>query len=169
MKNKILKLINLNNLIKRTINDPEIYPSKKHSIIFSNKVNGEIKKIVKSLNLTLKNDYLNNYEDDMERYAYNVNNLVEQLEPLVSEIHHENPSVQILKSLLKDVKTVINSELEWEIKYNIVFSETLSGKIYKELENIDVKFDYYDPDTDYEDDVRAFANGLNNFLEENFK
>lgn len=98
MKNKILKLINLNNLIKRTINDPEIYPSKKHSIIFSNKVNGEIKKIVKSLNLTLKNDYLNNYEDDMERYAYNVNNLVEQLEPLVSEIHHENPSLEFIRN-----------------------------------------------------------------------
>lgn len=168
MKNKIVRLISLNNIIQKTIDNPEIYPHYKHSIIFSNEVSGEIKKIIKSLNLKMENDYSENYEDDMKQYASMVNKLSEKLKPLIVETEHENSSVKLLKILANDVNTVIKSELEWEEKYDLIFSDTLSSRIYETLKNINIRFDYYDPDTSYEEDAVAFSNGLNNFLTENF-
>ena len=44
-------------------------------------------------------------------------------------------------------KRIIESDLEWREKYDMIFSEEISRK---------VKFDYYDPDCDYEDDTMAF-------------
>jgi hypothetical protein len=56
-----------------------------------------------------------------------------------------------LKDLHKKAKRIIESDLEWDIKYNMIFSEDMSQK---------VDFDWVDPDMDYEDDVRAWMSGF---------
>ena len=44
----------------------------------------------------------------------------------------------------------------WATKYEAVFSKDLSRKVWE----LDHSFDYYDPDTSYEEDVRAFVDAL---------
>jgi hypothetical protein len=60
-----------------------------------------------------------------------------------------------LKDLHKRAKKIIASDLDWEIKYNMIFSEDISDK---------VKFDWTDPDMDYEDDVRAWMDGFDKHM-----
>ena len=60
-----------------------------------------------------------------------------------------------LKELHKRAKRIIESDLEWEIKYNMIFSEDMSQK---------VDFDWFDPDMDYEDDVRVWMNGFDEHM-----
>jgi hypothetical protein len=53
--------------------------------------------------------------------------------------------------------TIYNDEfLDWEQKFNLIFSFDISQKIY----NSEYRFDYYDPDTTYEEDVTAFMNAF---------
>jgi hypothetical protein len=60
-----------------------------------------------------------------------------------------------LKELHKKAKRIITSDLDWEIKYNMIFSEEMSDK---------VSFDWNDPDMDYEDDVKAWMNGFDEYM-----
>lgn len=170
MKNKILKLINLNSIIQETINNKNLYPSQKHAIIFSNNISGEVKKILKSLNLNLDNIQSNNYEEDMLQYSISVKNITSQLEQLViNNLETENPAVRLLKILAKDVDDVFKSDLSWDMKYNIIFSESLFAKIEDTIKNIDIDFNYQLPDLNYKDDVTAFNKALNEFIENKIK
>jgi hypothetical protein len=60
-----------------------------------------------------------------------------------------------LKELHKRAKRIIASNLDWEVKYNLIFSDDMSMK---------VKFDWYDPDMDYEDDVMAWMDGFDRHM-----
>lgn len=54
----------------------------------------------------------------------------------------------------------------WSTAYGLVFSKTCSQRADALFKELNVHFDYYDPDTSYEDDVEAFASALNNSCEQ---
>lgn len=58
--------------------------------------------------------------------------------------------------LEKAEKILYSGELREEEKYDIIFSDRFRGK---------VKFDWFDPDTTYFEDARAWVNGLREFIE----
>lgn len=60
-----------------------------------------------------------------------------------------------LQHLTDEAIRIYESELPWETKYDLIFSDEISGAIF----NI-VDLDYYDPDASYEEDVRAFVMAL---------
>lgn len=66
----------------------------------------------------------------------------------------------LLDKIRKFVKTadfavkIRDSNLQWETKYNLVFSDDLRGVI----SDTDIYFDWNDPDTTYESDTRAYVN-----------
>lgn len=49
----------------------------------------------------------------------------------------------------------------WEQTYDIIFSEYISGFVFKSVKS----FDYYDPDASYYDDVSAFITAFNELME----
>jgi hypothetical protein len=59
-------------------------------------------------------------------------------------------------SLAELADKICNSNMDWNTKYNLIFSENISSKMH-ELYHIR----YVDPDTSYEDDVKAFVNAAN--------
>ena len=62
-----------------------------------------------------------------------------------------------LLDVVTQVNQVFTSEaLSWEAKYDLIFSETLSQRVF-DLSHLD----YYDPDTTYQEDVEAFVNAVN--------
>jgi hypothetical protein len=62
-----------------------------------------------------------------------------------------------LRSLVAQANEIFDSEsLSWEAKYDLIFSKDISRKVF---DLIDLR--YYDPDTSYEEDVKAFVNALN--------
>lgn len=73
---------------------------------------------------------------------------------------------QELLSLNNKIQKLINEDIDWETKYDLVFCENVSRRVFKLLKELGVSFDYYDPDTSYEEDLRAFANALKEKVEE---
>lgn len=57
--------------------------------------------------------------------------------------------------LVDEVVKVAQSEATWEVKYALVFSDRLSGRLHELL-----PLDWNDPDMDYEDDVRLYVDTL---------
>lgn len=57
--------------------------------------------------------------------------------------------------LYKRAKRIVSSDLEWEDKYDMIFSEEISKKF---------DFDWCDPDTSYQEDVEAFMVGFDNYM-----
>lgn len=51
--------------------------------------------------------------------------------------------------------SIVASEASWETKYEIIFND-----ISNAVEEADSRIEYYDPDSSYEDDVRAFVSAL---------
>lgn len=59
-------------------------------------------------------------------------------------------------TIFERAKRIVDSEeLTWEKKYDLIFSNEISDQF---------DLDYYDPDCDYEDDVRAFMNALEDYM-----
>lgn len=60
-----------------------------------------------------------------------------------------------LKELYKRAKRIIASDLDWDQKYDLIFSKDMSRK---------VEFDWCDPDMDYQDDVMAWMDGFDRHM-----
>lgn len=55
----------------------------------------------------------------------------------------------------------ITYKMSWRVTYNEIFSKEISRKVFNLID-----LDYVDPDMDYEDDVRAFMNAFDSYMEE---
>ena len=56
--------------------------------------------------------------------------------------------------------------VNWEIKYDLIFSKEVSRRIFDLFDELNIRFEYSDPDTSYEDDLRAFSSALEEKMEE---
>lgn len=63
---------------------------------------------------------------------------------------HEIPREFI--ALAREAQRICDTDASWETKYDLIFSEALAKRM-----SALVRLDYYDPDTTYEEDVRAFC------------
>lgn len=54
----------------------------------------------------------------------------------------------------------------WKTVFGLVFSPVIMGRLRSLCGSLGLDFDYCDPDSDYEADVRAFAAGLIDFKKE---
>lgn len=69
-----------------------------------------------------------------------------------------------LRRLVTELQEVLDdSELEWEDKYHLVF-DTHQKKIKGLLSKAGKCLDYYDPDTSYEEDARAYVSALEDLV-----
>ena len=69
---------------------------------------------------------------------------------------------QLCEKLISIAET---NDLNYEDKYAIIFSPKFSQLFYNILEELNIKFEYYDPDSTYDEDVLAFSNALKDNLE----
>lgn len=75
-----------------------------------------------------------------------------------SALENEHGKAPELFLLMKAI--VENPNLDWNEKYDFVFSEHISKQIFKALPELS----YYDSDSGYEDDVLAFYHAVKNEL-----
>jgi len=60
--------------------------------------------------------------------------------------------------IYKKAKKIVESNLSWDEKYDLIFSKEISQQF---------DFDWYDPDCDYQDDVMAFMDALSEHMKIN--
>ena len=69
-----------------------------------------------------------------------------------------------LENIVTLLNTIICHQTDdegWSRRYNIVFSENISKRAVLLYNNLsESKFDYYDPDTSYQEDVEAFVKAI---------
>ena len=66
-----------------------------------------------------------------------------------------------IEKLVKVAAELPESDYDrWKRCFEFVFSDQYSTRIRALLDQLNISFDWYDPDMDYEDDVRAYANAL---------
>ena len=75
-------------------------------------------------------------------------------------LHRETYSTDKTQSWQQAKEIVESKELSWLQKYEFIFSESIS------VQTINF-FDWYDPDTDHRDDVKAFMYAFEKYLEDN--
>lgn len=82
------------------------------------------------------------------------------MEALIQALRHigNQSELQYLKNEINRIAT--DHTLTWEQKYDAIFSKKISTRFF-EIAN---GFSYYDPDSSYEDDVRAFHDAVNDWV-----
>jgi hypothetical protein len=74
---------------------------------------------------------------------------------------------EIYKKLLA-IQTVcqdiMQSDLHEEVKYDMIFSDKISKQVFSLFNQTPIKFDYYDPDSSYEEDYQAFCYALDEHI-----
>ena len=66
----------------------------------------------------------------------------------------------IRKTLSKLEEIVRDQSMDWDGKFDLIFSDHISIKILAFSRKHGVTLDWYDPDTSYEEDVMAFYNAV---------
>ena len=69
--------------------------------------------------------------------------------------------IKHLLEIFEMMEAIIDSDLDWEQKYDLIFSEDISISISK----LNLLQDYYDPDSSYKDDVLAYYNAVKDCVE----
>ncbi len=65
----------------------------------------------------------------------------------------------------KIIEIADTPEITYDDKYAIIFSDKYSKVFYATLKELNIRFEYLDPDSSYEEDVIAFRNALADNLE----
>jgi hypothetical protein len=65
---------------------------------------------------------------------------------------------------IKDQEKIFASDADWKMKFDVVFKRH-HAIIRGLLERCGISFDWYDPDTSYEEDVRAYMRALTELRE----
>jgi len=83
----------------------------------------------------------------------------------VTELFDINVFVQNAIAVARDPAHKNQDRDPWATAYGLVFSKTCSLRANALFKELNVDFDYYDPDTTHQEDVEAFATALNNSCE----
>jgi hypothetical protein len=62
-----------------------------------------------------------------------------------------------LQRVYQEAKKIYSSIISWKSKYDLIFSDNISAKI---------SFNWYAPETSYEEDVSAFMKGFHEYMNE---
>ncbi len=72
----------------------------------------------------------------------------------------EEMSLEAVTNTYLEIKKIEVSSLDWSTKYDMIF------KLSKSMRLAGVDPDYYDPDSSYEEDVRAYTNALDEIFKD---
>jgi hypothetical protein len=157
----------------------------KYHLIFSDALSSRFRELLSEINLSLS-DYYDpdeGYEEDVTAFFEAVKLEMKEIK-VIAEIYLseqeientysefeeknqiDNNVTEQLKNLQKKANEIYNSDIPWETKYKLIFSKNISRRFNELIEEINEHFSYYDPDSDYEDDVIAFMSAMNEKIEE---
>jgi hypothetical protein len=64
--------------------------------------------------------------------------------------------IKILRELHTEANRIFNSQANWDTKYDLIFSRDISQAVFRQI-----RLEYCDPDTTYQEDVTAFITAFN--------
>lgn len=91
-----------------------------------------------------------------------VGNMRERIASKLSEADVALPDRREFLRLVEVANQIASSQADWDVKYDLIFSKDVLGRIRA----LDMVPDYCDPDTSYEEDVRALLVALNTSAEQ---
>ena len=61
-----------------------------------------------------------------------------------------------LLRIVNQAERIIAAEISWRTKYDLVFSDDIAGAV----RDLNIRLEWYDPDTSYEEDVLAYMSAI---------
>lgn len=120
---------------------------------FTNKLNVDFFRYCSNFNRQISH-YLPSFIEDL-------NSIREQLKTLKFPKLKKQNKLKELNYLIHCSMVIRDSKLDEQIRFHIIFSDFCSRKINTLIQECDNnRFNYYDPDTSYEEDLCAFVNAL---------
>ena len=119
-----------------------------YSDIVKIKMKDAIKYLKIALIYTQRVDWFLSGDDDEK-------NFLERLDKELNELS-DNLTYSEKLVIYERANRIVNSNLDWKDKYDMIFSDEISGKIH---------FDYFYSDSDYEDDVMNFMRVFDKYME----
>lgn len=96
------------------------------------------------------------YDFESEWFTHEIMNLVEEtIDATKDSINEVELTYGEKVAIYERAKKIAACDLSWKEKYDMIFSKEISHKL---------DFDYYNPDSDYDDDVLAFMNGFDEYM-----
>lgn len=78
-------------------------------------------------------------------------------------------TLEIIDELLDLIHVAVDiaetPNIDWDTKYDLIFSKRCSEAIYELRSELGIKFEHYDPDASPEEDVRAYIRALGGMRE----
>lgn len=87
--------------------------------------------------------------------------LIEELQAVASDV-----ALTIDDAVSKCAEKPEKTKFYWSRAYHRVFSPRVSDRVHDIAKELEQPFDYFDPDTAYKEDVRAFHAGLVKYISE---
>lgn len=169
MIKQILRLKELNEHVQMIIKKENISDENKYKLIFHSDENKKtlcekIDDCLKELNIEKEESYSFDREDRVINFAQSIKEITNSLLNIFTEEEIKNyKEKEKLLMLIYKMDKIVNSEIDEKLKYNLVFSKNISDKIYKIFKELNISFDYYDPDSSYEEDVLAFYQAVKSY------
>ena len=112
------------------------------------------------MNELKKTEFSNFVSNEVIKKALTLNmmdEIIKECEKMKELLKKEDEMIDIFQKM----KSIIyDDSLEWEEKFQLVFSNEISNKIYLLVTSLD----YYDPDSGYQDDTLAFYQAVKEYL-----
>lgn len=101
------------------------------------------------------------WEKEVESLLTNYKEMIKiKVEPTIFD--EETRKSMEVHTIYKKAKRIFESDLDWDKKYDLIFSDDISKRVYH-------LFDWYDPDTSYEEDVTYFMRAFEEYIDEQKK
>lgn len=70
-----------------------------------------------------------------------------------------------LKKIEDVAVRIMSSDIGEKVMFGMIFSEKISQRVHSLFKQVPISFDYYDPDSSYEEDCRAFVYALSDHIQ----
>jgi hypothetical protein len=74
--------------------------------------------------------------------------------------------LEAINARAQEIVGVAQKTGDWETAYDLIFSNVIINAARVLIKDLNLSFEYYDPDTSYRDDVMAYTNALDRFITE---
>lgn len=105
-----------------------------------------------------KEDSSDTIADDQESKISELVRINDKVQSYVEKAQHQK---MLDEETNKNGGYSYEAEKLWDLTYSLVFSDNICRRTRTLFNELNISFDYYDPDTSYEEDVRAYADALN--------
>lgn len=116
--------------------------------------------LLTNLSTEFKSQQENEHQFSSNEVIFDYLDIMSELNYLKSQIDLFISNTSVVNNWEDDSYINCQAKIQWEEVYRLVFNKNMNQRISFLLKELNSELQYYDPDTNYQEDVLAFSNAL---------